>query len=194
MKSFSRHITRTLIAGVVALLPIAGLVLGALWAENAVAESWLAEQRYYFPGMGIVSMLVITYVVGLSITTLVGKLLWGFVDGLLDRLPALGMLYRTLKQILGYGEGTDALFERVVLVPSRETEGVELGLVTRTIAAESDQEGQVVVFVPAAPTPTTGRVIQLPESCTEPVSMGVHEALKYLVAVGKLEKEPMATR
>lgn len=188
MQPLSRHLTRTFFAGIVALLPIGGVVLGALWAERSIADSWLADQPFYFPGLGIVSVLAITYLVGLSITTLVGKLIWQFFDRLLDRLPALGMLYRTLKQILGYGEGADGLFERVVLIPSRDHEGVELGLVTRTLPAADGKEARVVVFVPAAPTPTTGRVVLLPEARTERVSMTVHEALRFLVAAGKLEE------
>lgn len=193
MQSLTRHLTRTLIAGIVALLPVAGIVLGALWAESSIAESWLADQPFYFPGMGMLSAVVITYLVGLSITTLIGKVLWGLMDGLLERLPALGMLYRTLKQILGYGEGTDALFERVVLVPGRDHVGVELGLVTRTLREVPGQADQVIVFIPAAPTPTSGRVVLLPESQTQQVSMSVHEALKFLVAAGKLESEDEAS-
>lgn len=87
MKSLSRHFTRTLISGIVALLPIVGLVLGAVWAENSVAESRLA------------------------------------------------------------------------------------------------------VFLPASPTPTSGRVVLVEEERTEPVPMSVHEALRFLVAAGKLEPD-----
>ena len=189
MKSLSRHFTRTLISGIVALLPIVGLVLGAVWAENSVAESWLADQQFYFPGMGIVGVLVITYLVGLGVTTFVGRALWRIFDSLIDSLPALGMLYRTLKQILGYGEGKDALFERVVLVEGREGCGSELGLVTRSLPASVDAGPRLVVFLPASPTPTSGRVVLVEEERTEPVPMSVHEALRFLVAAGKLEPD-----
>ena len=188
MKSITSHVTRTLVAGTVALLPVAGLVLGAALAENSIAESWLAQQPFYFPGMGIVAIIVITYLVGLTVTTFIGRVAWKLVDELIERLPALGMLYRTLKQILGYGEGKDALFERVVLVPSLDQAGVELGLVTRSLPAEEGGESRLVVFVPAAPAPTSGRVVILEERRTQPVSMSVHEALKFLVAAGKLEE------
>ena len=56
-----------------------------------------------------------------------------------------------LKQILGYGEGPDAVFRRVVLIPSRDLDGDEIGLVTN----EEMEQGtsRIVVFVPSAPTP-----------------------------------------
>ena len=187
MRSLSKHVTQTLIAGTVALLPLVGVVLGAVLAEKAVAESWLAKQAFYFPGLGILGTLVITYAIGLTVTTLVGRWAWNLMDRMLEALPALGTLYRTLKQVLGYGDGKDAMFERVVLVPGRDQDSKELGLVTNTLPANADKATRLVVFVPAAPTPTSGRMVVIDESRTEPMSMSVHEALKFLVAVGKLD-------
>ncbi|MCP3918637.1 MAG: DUF502 domain-containing protein [bacterium] len=187
MRTLSRHFARTFVAGIVALLPVAGIVLGAILAEQAVADSWLAEQPWYFPGMGILGVVVATYAIGLTITTIVGRFFWKLLDRTLEALPALGMLYRTLKQVLGYGEGEDAMFERVVLVPGRDRDSMELGLVTNNLPALEGGAPRVVVFVPAAPTPTSGRVVVLEERLTQRMEMTVHEALKFLVAVGKLE-------
>ena len=190
MQALSRHFTRTLVAGVVALLPIGGLILGFFFAESAIADSWLAEQPFYFPGLGILAVLVGTYLIGLTITTIVGKFFWRLLDELLEALPLVGMLYRSLKQVLGYGEGKDALFERVVLVPGRDQDAKEIGLVTNTLLpVEGSDEERLVVFVPAAPTPTSGRLVLIEESRTTPLDTSVHETLKYLVAIGKLESE-----
>ena len=188
MSSLSRHFTKTFFAGIVALLPIGGLVLGAVFAEQSIANSWLADQVFYFPGLGIVAVVVITYVIGLTVSTLVGRLVWRLADRLLEQLPALGMLYRTLKQVLGYGEGEGALFERVVLVPGRDQASLEIGLVTSTLPARADGGPRLVVFVPAAPAPTSGRVVILEEKQVEATTMSVHDAMKFLVAIGKLEE------
>jgi uncharacterized membrane protein len=156
-------------------------------AERSIAESWLAEQPFYFPGLGMLGVVVLTYAVGLLFTTLVGRFVWRMVDGVLEALPGLGMLYRTLKQVLGYGEGENALFERVVLVPARAGEGEELGLVTKTLAAAAGEPPRLVVFVPVAPTPTSGRMIVVEADRVRPSTLSVHEALKLLVALGKLD-------
>lgn len=191
MRPISRHLTGTLIAGLVALLPLLGVVLGLIAAEKAVADSWLAEQDFYFPGLGILAAIAATYAVGLTVTTLVGKFFWSLLDRALDNVPAVGALYRTLKQVLGYGEGKDAMFERVVLVPGRDREAKEIGLVTKTLPPlETGGSRRLVVFVPAAPAPTSGRVVLLEESAVEPVDMSVHDALKFLVAAGALEDAP----
>lgn len=186
MKALSRHLTRTLVAGVVALLPIGGLVLSVVLAERTIADSGLADQPFYFPGLGLVAVVLATYAIGLTITTFVGRILWSLLDGLLDRLPALGSLYRTLKQVLGYGQGEDAVFERAVLVPGREPGSHEIGLVTRHLPARDGCPPRLAVFVPSTPTPTSGRLVLIDTSAVEDLPVSVHEALKFLVGVGSL--------
>ncbi len=179
MNAILRHLTRCAIAGVVALLPVGGLVLSILYMENMLAESWLVDQWYYFPGLGILAAVVIIYVIGLIVTTFIGRWMWGRVDALLERLPILGRLYQTLKQIVGYGEGEDAVFRRVVFVPSPVApDAVEMGLVTNQI------DDKLVVFVPSAPNPTVGRLITVDPSTVTETDIKVSDALKSLVSVG----------
>ena len=149
MEFLTKHITRCFIAGIVALLPIGGLVLGVVYAETQIASGF-ANQSFYFPGMGLLGAMILIYLIGLIVSTFVGRWAWNRIDGLLNKLPALGKLYQTLKQILGYGEGEEAMFQRVVLVPSRHPDAVELGLVTSQI--QQDGQPRLVVFVPGAPT------------------------------------------
>jgi uncharacterized membrane protein len=127
---------------------------------------------------------VLVYWIGLMVSTFVGRWLWNLVDSMLKRLPLLGTLYQTLKQILGYGEGEGAVFEKAVLVPSRDLEGDELGLVTNRL---TDQKGhrKLVVFVPGAPNPSAGRMLIIEDERVRPLSMPVNEVLKALVSVGK---------
>ncbi|MCA8955828.1 MAG: DUF502 domain-containing protein [Planctomycetes bacterium] len=176
-----RHLTRCLVAGVVALLPIGGTVLTFLYIEHELAASWLREQKYYFPGMGVLLVLVLLYLVGLLVTTFLGRWMWRLVDRGLDRLPLLGAIYRTLKQILGYDSGGDALFHGVALVPSTDTGGVQIGLVTRRDA------DRWTVFLPGAPNPSNGRLVMLEPSQVTMVDSEVADALKALVSVGKAD-------
>ncbi len=179
MNAILRHLTRCAIAGVVALLPVGGLVLSILYMENMLAESWLVDQWYYFPGLGILAAVVIIYVIGLIVTTFIGRWMWGRVDALLERLPILGRLYQTLKQIVGYGEGEDAVFRRVVLVPSPVApDAFEMGLVTNQV------DDKLVVFVPGAQNPTAGRLITVDPSVVTETDVKVSDALKSLVSVG----------
>ncbi len=184
MKHIAGHISRCFIAGIVALLPIGGLVLTVAYMESAIAGSWLAKQPFYFPGMGLIAVVVIIYLIGLFVSTVLGQWLWSWADRVLDNLPALGQLYQTLKQILGYGQGKDAIFHQVVLVPCRDFDAVEVGLVTNQVIGDGGRT-QLVVFIPGAPNPTTGRMVLIDAGRVQPISLPVSDALKALVSVGK---------
>lgn len=184
--SFTRHISRAFVAGVIALLPIGGFIFAVVWMETTVSKSWLAEQAWYFPGLGIVIAAAVIYLIGVTVSSFLGKWFWRTIDRLLDRVPALGMLYRTLKQIVGYGEGKEGMFLGVVLVPARGMDegAVEIGLVTSE-RLRADGTKELTVFVPAAPMPTAGRLIMLEESRIRRIDTPVSVALKQLVSVGK---------
>ena len=191
MSSFVRHVSRTLVAGVVALLPIGGTVLLIVFFEGQIAASWKSVEPlapYYFPGLGLVAAVLAVYIVGLVVSTWLGRWLWRLVDKMLDRLPMLGGLYRSLKQILGYGEGKGALFERVVYVKSREHDAEEIALVTRE-TNDADGNPRLVLFVPGSPNPATGRLLLAAPQLTRDAGIPVHEALKRLVAIGKLDDD-----
>ena len=183
MKAVTAHFTRCFIAGIVALLPIGGVVLSIIWMEAAISESWLSKQPWYFPGMGIVLTAAIIYLIGLTVSSILGKWLWSIMDRMLHRLPLLGKLYGTLKQIVGYGDGADALFQQVVLVNNRAQRSAELGLVTNRWRDAAGSE-RVTVFLPFAAMPTAGRLLMLDAADVTVLNMPVSEALKALVSVG----------
>jgi uncharacterized membrane protein len=184
MHHISKHVSRCFLAGLVALLPIGGFVIGVAYLEATIAGSWLAKQAYYFPGLGLLAAAAAIYLIGLTVSTFLGRWLWKRVDLLFDSLPALGRLYQTLKQIIGYGEGKEAIFQRAVLIRGSEPDGSELGLVTNETTDESGSR-KLIVFVPGAPNPTIGRLIVIDASHTMPLAVTVSDALKALLSVGK---------
>ena len=186
MKTLIRHVSKCLLAGIVALLPIAGLVLTIGYLESTISGAGLTALPFYFPGLGLLLAVTILYLVGLVLTTFIGKWLWGRIDRLLDNLPLLGPLYGSLKQILGYGEGRDAVFQETVLVPAPGGAGHEYGLVTNRVQTGDGQE-RLVVFIPGSPNPTTGRLQLYASEQVQPVDMSVNEVMRALVAVGKAD-------
>lgn len=188
MKTVLGHFSKNLIAGIVALLPVGGVVVTVVYMEHVLAGSWLAQQAFYVPGAGLLAAVLLIYLTGLIVSSFVGKLLFNLVDGVLRRLPVLGGMYQTLKQILGYGKGEDAVFQRVVLVQSRDSTSEELGLVTRQVT-NAEGEPRAVVFVPGAPNPGYGRLLVMSPECMRPLGISVNDALTCLVSVGKAEVE-----
>lgn len=178
----TRHVTRCLVAGVVALLPLGGTVVSVVWLERTLAESWLADQPWYFPGVGILFALVALYAVGLFVTTFLGRWLWRQVDRLLEGLPLLGAMYQSLKELLGYDSTKERFFQGVVAVPSDG--GYELGFVTGEAAGPGGAV-HAVVFVPGSPNPTNGRLVLVAPKDLQRLPVRTADALRALVAIGK---------
>lgn len=191
MQSIKRHIAKCLVAGLVALLPLGGLVMTVYYFENQVAGVWLKDQGFYFFGLGLVLAIITLYLIGLIVSSLVGGWLFQRFDGMLDHMPVLGTLYQTLKQLVGYGDGPQGLFKRVVWVSRDDSSRFELGLVT--MESDPTTGGRVAVFVPAGPTPTHGLLLYLDGNRLIPTTMSVNEALQILVSLGSLSPtQPLA--
>ena len=182
MTSPTRHVTRCLVGGIVALLPIGGTVLGLAYAETTLAASWRDQVNWYFPGLGILTALLLVYLVGLFVTTFLGRWLWRTADKLLQRLPLIGTLYQSLKEVLGYDTDRDRFFEAVVAV--RVDDGFEIGLVTGS-ADGPDGTEHTLVFVPSSPNPSNGRLLLLPPEHIKTLDLRAADALRGLVSMGK---------
>jgi len=168
------------------LLIISRLIITIGYLESTISSSGLSKMPFYFPGFGLIAAVIFIYLIGFAVTTFIGKWIWKRVDSILDKLPALGSLYQTLKQILGYGEGEDAIFYEAVLVPSRNIQSDELGLVTNKIT-DDKRNTKLVIFVPGVPNPTSGRLILIDKESVKPLAMPVNDTLKALVSMGKTE-------
>jgi uncharacterized membrane protein len=182
MRFPTRHITRCLAAGIVALLPLGGTVFAVLWVEGVIATSWLAQRAFYFPGLGILLALSAIYLVGLFVTSFLGRWIWRRTDRLLESLPLLGTMYQSLKEILGYDSGRERFFRGVVAVQCDE--GVELGLVTGETTGP-DGQPRALVFVPGSPNPGNGRLLLLEPATMRKLDVRVADALRALVSMGK---------
>ena len=182
MKGPTRHLTRCLVAGIVALLPMGGAVFTIVWLEAAITDSWRTEVAWYFPGLGLLLALLAVYLVGFVVTTFVGRWLWRRVDRLLERTPLLGTLYQSLKEVLGYDTTRGRFFQGVVAV--RADEGWEVGFVT----GEGPGPGGVAhtwVFVPSVPNPTNGKLLLVEPARLQPLDVRTADALRALVSLGK---------
>ncbi|MCA3008893.1 MAG: DUF502 domain-containing protein [Phycisphaerales bacterium] len=87
--------------------------------------SWRDKVSWYFPGLGLLLALVVVGLVGLFVTTFVGRWMWRGIDRLLECTPLLGALYQSLKKVLGYDNTRERFFRGFVAVPADD--GYEFG-------------------------------------------------------------------
>lgn len=179
----TRHITRCLVAGIVALLPLGGAIVSIAWLEGAITGQWRSNpDNFYFPGLGLLLAFVVLYLVGLFITTFVGRWLWRGVDRLIEGLPLLGTLYTSLKEVLGYDNAKGRFFQAVVAV--RVHDGFEIGLVTGEAKGPGGAMHKLV-FMPSSPNPANGRLMLLAPEQLVALDLRTADALRLLVSIGK---------
>jgi uncharacterized membrane protein len=181
-----KHFVKNFIAGMIAMLPIVSTFLAVALIEHSLSLSGIAKLEFYFPGLGIIIALVMLYLVGLIATSFLGKYIWKKIDFIFERIPAIGQIYKAIKEILGYDTGDEAIFIAVVLYKDSAADSEEIGLVTREYQ-ESDGCQKSFVYIPNSPTPTTGRLVIIESSKLKVIDITPHEAFKMILSVGKID-------
>lgn len=181
-----QHFIKCVLAGLVTVLPIAGLVLILLELDRGL-RPLVKGTPLDLPGLGIVAGLVAVYLVGLAVSSFLGRWVWRLIDRILSALPGLALLYNTLKQFLGYGEGRDALFHRVVLIKNESDGTFQFGLVTEETKVDGvgTEKGKLFVFLPGSPNPMNGKLVLAEEKNLIATKIPVDTAIKALFSTGK---------
>ncbi len=141
-----------------------------------------------------VVMLFILVVVGYLSKRLFGKILHSWFAALLERIPGLGSLYGTIRQMVDALSGRNKdTFRRVVMVEFPRPGMWSIAFVTHeqpTVFSEAIGKQVVNVFIPAAPAPTTGVILHLSPEEVRETKLTVGEALGLLMSFGSVVPKP----
>lgn len=188
--------------GLAVVIP-AVLTLAILWWMAKGAEQILGgmllrvlPEGWYIPGMGVVSGVAITILVGLLTHVILFQKLFAFGDEILNRLPLVKTIYSAIKDFIGYlSPDSSNAMSKVVLVKIPGQDFEQLGFVTREdfsrLPLEPTVEDPIAVYLPMS-YQIGGYTLFLPRSCLTQVDMPFDQAMK-LVLTGavsrKLEQE-----
>jgi uncharacterized membrane protein len=180
MGSLKNHVRNKFVAGILAAIPVAGTFF-VLWYVDSKARLILGLD---VPFLGIVVALLAIYLLGLFVTSVIGKFLIGVTDWILGHVPGLRDLYRAWKQmaLTDAHDGGFGIFGQVVLVPDDAGRGMVIGF-TAGHPVEGDP-GTACVFIPASPNPTSGRLHFIPERRLVRVNLARQEAIKMIISGG----------
>ena len=199
LSSGGRHIKNRLTAGFLVLIPIGVTVLivkvlfdlldpplqGLIeWirprADGDPAPGWI------FPGLGLISLVVIAYLMGLVASVVVGRRLIGLGDRGVGMIPVIKSIYGVARQATEIFSNPSNRFKAVVLVAFPWGSGMRsIGLVTGRLITE-DGVPSLAVFVPTAPNPSSGFLAILPEEHATYVDLSVDDAMRMVVSGGIL--------
>jgi uncharacterized membrane protein len=140
--------------------------------------------------VGFLIALLLILVVGALLASVVGRVLWRFVEVFILNTPIMRRVYPYVKQVTDFvltEEDQRKMFSRVVAVEYPRKGIWSLGLVTgsglRRVAEVAGKE-LLTVMVPTSPTPITGWVITVPKDETIALDMTVEEAFRFIVSAG----------
>jgi uncharacterized membrane protein len=143
------------------------------------------------PGLGVVATLLLLLVVGAIGSWIGGRWVIALWDGLLTRIPGVGILYGSTKSL---GEALltrqRQAFRQVVLVPWPHPGVWRVGFVTGQTSPEVAgrlKEPHEVVFVPHTPNPASGFVHYVPRSQLIHLDWPVEDGLKVIVSGGVIQ-------
>src|SRR5471032_156302 len=119
------------------------------------------------PGTGLVVAFFFLTLLGFLTANLVGRTLVGWGEGLLNRMPIVRPIYKTMKQIFEtLFSKTGSSFRQVALVEFPSAGMWSLVFVSQPpssdIAAKLPKTDHVSAFMPCTPNPTTGFFFYVP--------------------------------
>ena len=197
---------KLLLKGLAVVIPVT-LTLAILWWFARTAERFLGQilvhllpEGWYLPGMGLVSALAITVLVGLLTHVIIFQKLFDFGDALFHRLPLVKTIYSALKDFIGYlSPDSKVAASKVVLVRLPGQEFEQIGFVTRedfsSLPVNPTMDDPVAVYLPMS-YQIGGYTLFLPRSCLTPLELSFEEGMKLVVtgAVTRDKMPPAAAR
>ena len=197
MPRFFAHLRRFIIRGALALIPIALPAIAVYLLYDFIDRRIVAlvEEMLHlsFPGMGIILLLLVLYLMGVIVSNIFGRSILEGVEQLIDRVPGFKAIYRLGKSLSGSlsQTGDQALFRRPVLVPYAAPNQWQIGFVTATMHVEGSDEELLRVFVPTPPNPATGLVYIVKASNVRDPGWSVEEAMQCLMSGGIVGPDTM---
>ena len=146
------------------------------------------------PGMGIIFAFLLLFITGAVASNVFGKQFVKAWEGLVNRIPVVGGIYKSIKQLTDpvLAENGQA-FNKAVLIEFPHAGSRTIAFLTNRVTGEiaSKLNGDhVSVYVPTTPNPTSGYMLILPKDHVHELHMSVDQALKYIVSMGVAAPPP----
>ena len=168
------------------------------WVDDVVRPFIPAAYRpetyspVYFPGSGLIIAFVALTLLGFLTANLVGRTLVEFGENILNRMPVVRPIYKSLKQIFEtLFSKTESSFRRVALVEFPSPGMWSLVFLSQSaspdIAARLPQTEHVAAFMPCTPNPTTGCFFYVPRRDLIELDIPVEAAMTLLMSAGMVQ-------
>jgi uncharacterized membrane protein len=194
VKTLRASLKRYFLTGLLVITPIWGtvLILKTLFLTvDSILGDVLARvvtPDYYVPGLGILTLILLIFIVGLLAANFIGRQIVKLWEQLLQRVPVVRGIYATLKSMMDIVSFKEKeRYNRVVLIQFPKNGHYCFAFVTGVTHGEVQHispDPLLNVYVPTSPNPTSGYFLLVPEKEVTPVDISVEEAMKLIVSGG----------
>ena len=187
-KRAENHVQSRVLKGLLELVPLLVTVLVLVYLVNATNEwfrgmAFIKDKPWDFPGIGLVILVVVFYLVGLLAIFKPGQSLLNGVHGVMHFIPVVRTLYGVTAQAMA-SVGSSANFSRVVFIEWPRDGMMAMGFVTGRARGPDREEDLVSVYVPTVPNPTSGNMAFVLEDDVVETNMSVEDAMKLIFSGG----------
>lgn len=197
-----RSLRKAFLTGVIVLLPLGVTLIVINFLLDRVGTP---ASRFFFwfldrelrampavqVGLELISLLVVFVLItllGYGSSFFIGRWFLNRMEQLLDRVPFINTVYRTVKQIVDtFSQQKKAVFQEVVLIEYPRPNCYALGFLTSKARGETQSvTGKTVynIFVPTTPNPTSGFLLMLPQEDVIRLSMSIADGIKLIISGG----------
>jgi uncharacterized membrane protein len=181
MTRVQKHLRNTFLAGIFAAIPVGATIFIVWYVEHATRAPLrsVANGKFDIPFIGIPIAIGVVYLLGLGVSSIVGRWALRTIDRVLLRLPLLKEWYTAWKQVAVTPGGKEGMYAKVVLVPL-EGEARVMGFTSGEGLPGDDNT--VCVFVPNSPNPVMGRLYFVARDRVQTLTISAEEAFKFLLS------------
>ena len=192
--SAGKVLRRYLFTGLLVLLPVV-VTATVLWRFFFALDDILGRfvETYLgrsVPGVGLIALVALIMGIGAIASNFLGKRVIRVGERLVARVPLIGWIHRTTKQLFStILEERGESFRKVVLVsyPQKGTYSVAFLTSESPTAVEGELgKGFVTVFLPTTPNPTSGFLLIVPAEEVIPMNLSIDEGLRLVISAGAL--------
>ena len=182
------HFQGKILAGLMQLVPILvtvfvlAFIIG--YADGFVRPMpFVQDQPWDFPGIGLIAIIVIFYVIGLFVSVTAGRRAMNGMNFLLSKLPVVKTIFGVTEQATNL-LASDYNFSRVVFLEWPREGMVALGFVTGRAFSQSGGHSLAIVYIPTVPNPTSGNMAFVNEDDLFETDLSVEDAMKLIFSGG----------
>ena len=183
--SISGRVSRRFINGLILLVPVA-ITFFVIEETLHFTEGVLGKHLpFYFPGMGIITLLAFIYLTGWASSYWATRRLIHLGEKLLGKIPVVKFIYNSVKHLSTAVFESNSMFDHVVLVPFHQSQA--LGFIMADVPQTlKDKLGDdyVCVFVPWSLNMTSGTNLFVKKSDVTYLDISSESALQYMLTAG----------